>query len=393
VDHTWIYDIIADLINIGTYEDDKAFDENLLPIVKQLLVAIIPTFEKNHAEDWWKSDVNYIQFSDYQAKLLHALVNYSLRVNRVEKSKGNSITWDTEIRNLIDQAFQKQLLGGYTILGRLYRNLGFLDENWTYEKIELAQNASDDLWYGFILRLPKKPPVPKKSFYDLMIPHYRRALQKIAEGDSFIDGRVSLYLLHHCFADYENIGAKGLIDKFLDVATASQMQEFILLIYHHQDYYKSLQSSKEKTRFRTVVYQIWSYLLKLYGKTGTDEMKGVLAKLKLLIIFVEELDSQNVKLIVGTVKVLKSWDGIYELLERLKILSEKGTPKKTAKHLSQILQSLPVVYLDRRSKENLTALVFFLYEHNSKLDANKICDKYLKAGDNFLIPVYDENNA
>jgi len=391
--HIWIYDVVAELISVGTYTDSEAFDANLLPWARKILFATIPIFEKNHNKEWMQSEYHHVQYNDYQVKLLHALVNYSLRVNRVHIAKGQAYKWENGIKGLINQTTDKQVLGGYIIIGRFYRNLGFLDKRWTYKKIREFYTSEYDLWLGFMMGVLAKSPIPDKNFYRLMIHHYERALAEMEKKDFPFDNKLALHLLSHCFMGYEQIGKDGLIDKFLTTINISQVQEFTLLVYRQYDYYKSLKDKKEKKRMLNVVYNLWEFILKKYENSEDKEAKEVLSRTKLFITFVDELNSENVALIIPAIKVQESRHGIYELLRELTGLLKKGESKATAGYLAQILANLSVViYLDSKSKEHLTELVSFLYAWGYKQVANNICDAYARTRQDFLNPLYNQHN-
>ena len=391
--HIWIYDVIAELISAGTYTDNEAFDENLLPLAKEVLFTIIPTFEKNHVQDWMKEDHHYIHFNDFQVKVLHALVNFSLRVYRVYAANGKTYKWEKDIKDLINQAIEKDILAGYIIIGQSYRGLGFLDKRWTYRKIRDFYTSRYDLWLGFMMGALRKSPISDKAFYKLMVPHYKRAIGNIEKKDFPFDNKLALHLLVDCFMGYEEIGNEGLIDSFLKTTDVSQMQEFVFLVHRHYDYYKALKDEKEKKQILKTVYDLWAFVLKKYKDTENKDEIEVISRTKLLITFVKELNVENVELITIAIQAIDSRHGVYELLRELKELSQKGNPKVTAKHLSQILTNLSVVvYLDSKSKERFTELVSFLYSWNYKQIANNICDAYARTGQFFLTPLYNQYN-
>jgi hypothetical protein len=98
----WVVGVIANLIQDGTRSDNHSFPAEYLPLVKEILFKLIP--QLNADDEFEKTNMDYPTYSlnSTAGKLLHALLNYSLRKARIEHGNKEGVKWDAEAQNLFE---------------------------------------------------------------------------------------------------------------------------------------------------------------------------------------------------------------------------------------------------------------------------------------------------
>ena len=381
----WVVGAIANLIQDGTRSDKHSFPAEYLPLAKEILFKLIP--QLNADDEFEKTNMDYPTYSlnSTAGKLLHALLNYSLRKARVAHVNEEGIKWDAEAQTLFEQTMQKGIIDPYVLQGWYYPQFYYLNKDWIIDQTKKNYKLEDKLWRAFMGGVAIRNPMSGKGLYDLMYPHYLKAIENKLDFKGHNLYGITRHLATFFFWGYEGVNDDKLITKFLKESHPKQIQNLVHFIVSQKDFILSLEDEVEKEAFRNKITELWKSVLNRYQREDTKEALELISDLSQLSIFLVEIEANNKSLFQASARVLNVGRNIHSFIEELNRLKDNGNPAEKVKYISDIMREIPILFwLTDEDKKRLIDLTIFLYENKEIETANLICNRYSKEGRDFL---------
>ena len=383
----WVLSGAADLIAEGTKDDTYAFDEKLLPLAEEILLVIVDKAQRsvstlgNLPTDVLNSD---------RGRTFSAMVNYALRFARTNASESTDCRWPYAIKadftKRLDRSVETSLEFSYT-LGFYLPNLLYLDEQWVVSNMDcIFPQQDEDHWQaafsGYLLR------GVREDFYLLLKAHghYRKALNTHFADTEVVDGLVN----HICVGWIEN-------SETLDDKTS--------LIYQliHSDnpnllsamvYFFSRRTDNVSDKVKAKVIPAWRALFEVLSQ-HSDEIayQQILSPLSGWLGLIDKIDAEVLKWVKASIKYIDKLPGYALTLSNVIKALQKHVLRMPEK-VGEIYLEIPegeVWFLGQTQKNEVEETIRILYKKGHKDIANKICDRFGKAGADFLRPVYEEH--
>jgi len=391
-DYGWIIGIVTDLIQDGTRDDTWAFPETYFEGAENILFLIL---DKSKAEEE-KEITDYVSYALNTAygSAITALILLSLRIARVNDKKGikKDIKWSHNHKEKYDEILNKNIIEGFTCLGRYLPNLYYLDKEWTEAKIiNLDEQKGSRYWESFMqgcLSLNRL----YNEIYKIMRNHYTFAI-----NFEFKEKQYAERLVEHISIAYlrgnESIDApdslfKQIIDNFLP----EQINMIISLFWMQRDYIK-----KDEEKYKNIIKRILDFWRWLYGKYRTkqslkDSDKKILSNVIKLAAILSEINSECYKWLLRSAPYVHVNYNSSFFIEYLDQLKDKGDNKQIAKYIGQIFLEMlnASTIIPDYDKNHIISIVSFLFETGGRALPAEICNIYGKNGYLFLRGIYEK---
>lgn len=389
---------IADLLIEGTKEDSRAFQAEYLPIAGELIMAML---EKTEADLQNSDDLLFDVLNSAKGRLLSALINYSLRVARLNKDKEAAVRWPENVKaeftRRLNCTIEPDLKFSVT-LGRYLPNLYYLDEEWVRTNINcIFTKESEEHWQaameGYLLG---------GRFYDhlyellRMNSHYGKAI-----GTEFKNKEVRKHLIHHLCIGYligkEELGdSNSLLSKCLTEWRTTDVLEMISFFWIQREYigeYKTENNSEEnltglKTDQKGRILDFWRIIYERVKNKAkyTDDEERVICDLGKLACFLEEIDDETLAwLKLSARHIEKDFNSSFFIEYLLRLVDV--SPREVSVIYLEMLDYATPIY----GKEHIKSIATKLYSSGEIENANKICNIYGSQGLDFLRDIYKQN--
>lgn len=379
----WFISSLLSFLEDGMSDDSQAFNKNNFPVIKQILILILQN-DKNKIFDY--SDLSMTVLNNSKGKILMALIQYSLRLARVESK--DTERWDNEIKsfftNQVNSKNENPLL--YYVLGQFLPNIHFLDENWLFRNFNLLfpidnkTNLSASM-VGYLFHHRR----PSKVYFNLFLENNQYKI--ILEND--------LELL--------NVAAKN---SFIEQICIAYLYEFNGLNLQHT-LIQSLLAKKTENIYSNIIYFFWSPKFPFENKVvhkiaplwstifensiqlGESEIdKFILSGCCKWVNSVSAIDDNIKALLIKSAPHISQQDR-YAVIESLS-KHINNEPKKVGEILLELFQN--EVSRDI-SRGKISEMVTILYETGISEIANKICLLHAERGFHFLRDIYIKYNT
>ena len=138
----------AELIVVGTNDDDCAFDPEFLPLAEQILLILAEKAESSRIiqEDPYSTFLN-----SSKGMVFWAMMKYTLRVARIKNTKGMDFRWPQAIRADFTKRLDKSIECSFEFsfaLGAFLSELLYFDKKWVIDNINCIFSMPDEHhWY------------------------------------------------------------------------------------------------------------------------------------------------------------------------------------------------------------------------------------------------------
>lgn len=383
----WVISALSELLTEGLRHDDKPFDNDLLPKVKELIALFIPQLSNTVSVNGNNPDYPTYSLNSTSGKVIRMALDYSLRRARHLKTKETNL-FEEDVRQLFDESIKNGIIDTYIFIGWYFQQFCYLDLQWTLNKIEQFVNIEHGLWLGFIggLDYGNAPSTPQ--LYSIFYAHYKKIIEEnIQLKEKYYGGGIIQHILAFYLWDYEDFeDTNSLIYLLLHSENELYLKQLIFAINAQSDYLKDL-DSKELESIEIKILNIWQFLLSIIH--SSENCKSMLH----FIGYIQKLNKANTDLIKSTLDNCKDvyTDLIIDSLQRLQFL---GNLRENAVLIGEILNTIHFeFYILDEDKLKINDLVSFIYENSANNLANSFCDKMAREGHQFLIPVYDKYNS
>lgn len=395
--YIWLVDAVVDLIEDGSRDDKRSFENDNFEKVEQIFDTLLPYVKGEKKPDTQRSAINYA-INTSLGKLIEAYIIFSLHVSRVHQKP---VAWGT---NKYERFFEKGI-EAYIFLGRYILNLRHLDQEYVDTKIVAftQEGVLDEFqWSMFMEGYLCSAHLPK-HLYSAMRVHYLRAL---SYGD--FEKRIEESLVEHlCFGYlyYEELlqekngdGQFSLFWKMLQeagsLAKPSRWIRVAGFFWAKAD--KSLredatdENKEHRENLENKILEFWSWTyrerdqVKIILGDKYGEFLGDIVKLTLLL---KSIDDEKEQWILLAAPYVERYHESSFLIEYLIKFEDAESIKRIGKIYREILNYGTPIFL----QENIVLLVDRIYKKGIWEDAEAICDTYGRRGTHFLKPVWEAN--
>lgn len=365
----WFISEVSNLIEEGTKNDITAFDIKLLPIAKEILLKLT-----NHKVHYSINNDDFVTFAlnSTEGKILHAMLNYSLRFYRVVEKK-----WDGDIREYFTkQVTEKKYLEVFTIIGEYLPQFNTLDKEWISSNFDsifplndlgILKASSSGLFFN---------PTVYSNFYSMFKDkgQYNLFLDSWNENEKNLNESVLRHICLGYAEKWEEIGDNTLIKKLLDKKDAlDEVVRFFWVI-----------AKNIKPEYLIRVKELWKYIYQ-YNKGYP-----IVGKLMEWLRIFKELDEELFDLCIHGAKYVHPHDVDYIIEYLVKFIDTDI--KRVGDILLELVKNINMISEYR--KEDAIRIVEKLYKNNQKELADRICCTYAEKHNlHFLRQLYNINNS
>lgn len=377
----WFVSSLLSFIEDGIRDDSHAFEEKLLPIIKEILFIIL---ENDTYPVFDYSDLSMTVLNNSKGKIFMALFQYSLRLARVENKE--SERWDIDIKELITRKIEVEednpLL--FHVIGQFLPNIHYLDESWliaNFEKLfpiksEVNWAASMNGYFQFHRR-------PIRMYFN----HFNKGghLQKgllsgLIKGES-LNGLVNQICTAYLY-DFEAIGLQSeIIQTLIKSKNEGVISNLIYFFWNPRIPFESKVISKIKP--------FWIEVFKCASKFESEKVDiSILSGCCKWLDSIDVIDKEIFEIVLNSLRYVNQRDR-YSVIDALSKHINNAT-KEVGLLLIELFKT-EVSYDISRGK--LKQMVEILYEGGFKEIADQICLLHGEKGFHFLRELYIKYNA
>jgi hypothetical protein len=130
----FIYLTIAKLLSVGMKSNRKSLEQQLVPLVKGILFKLFElSIQQTDSVDKIFDFHSYLLNSTIGVVIL-SLIDYSLLSAQIA-STNQAIRWEDDIRQKFDLCIEKRVIDIYVTLGMYFKDIYYLDQEWTTHTI------------------------------------------------------------------------------------------------------------------------------------------------------------------------------------------------------------------------------------------------------------------
>lgn len=379
----WFISSLISFIKDGLRDDNHAFDKKLLPLLKDIIILI---YEKDKHEIFDHSDLSMTVLNNSKGKILIALMQYSLRLARVEAKENER--WDLKVKSIISDLINSEeenvLL--YYVLGQFLPNIHFLDEDW--------------LLKNFNLIFPLKNKKYLSAALGGYLFHHRRPNKKYF--DLFLQNGQYLEAIQNDFEFFQRDARNSLIEQIC-IAYLYEFDGFNL----EHELMTTLLYSKNENNYSSLIHFFWSPKYPLESKV-LNKINPLWEK-----IFINSINLKNHEIDKYILSGCCKWiNSISEIDDNVMPWITKSIPyisqrdrhsiiESLSKHINNSPEKVGLILLELFKSEvsydilqgKIAEMLVILYEKGIVEVANKICLLHAEKGFHQFREIYIKYNS
>lgn len=378
----WIVSAIARLVERGVISDERALSEELMDTVRVILLRLLdkqPSSVGDERDDFLTAAIN-----SSKGQIIEAYINYALRKFRLcEQQKESKDKIWPEIQAVLDSELDRTKNGNFefsALAGRYIPNLMYMNPEWVATKFnEIFPKERDKNWtaamhgYSYVGRvyagiyelLKKNDHLDKSLETDVVTMHgQNKVLEHI--GVAYLRGVESLD------------DPASLISKIVTKWKQEQISRIIHFFWALRD------ESSDDEDMRPRILAFWRVCFEKC-KGHESENEKILSDLNLLAVFLKGIDAEQKSWLLQSVPYSEVHFHIDFFTEYLNQLAD-ANPLDVADIFLALLEHAPPPTYE---EETIQSIVEKIYKAGGKDAADRICDKYVRAGSEFLREIYE----
>lgn len=378
---SWVIRSIVDLISAGLQEEANQIPLDLMDEVERILVSIIenePSEATGNSKDALTEAINTAK-----GRAIECFFLYSIRCAQSEhKKKNEHHTFWNHIRPVYDSELTKSKDGNYefsVLAGRWLPSLRYLSPEWVDQNIDrIFSTVSDSHWlyamqgYGYVNSVYKDVYLLLKNHG-----HLRRVVDSIFEYDRTRETYLQHITVAYLHGD-ESLEDGSLFRYVLDKWSAEDIHDIVWFLW--------TQRNDIEPRIRERILVVWRWFSnRIRGQEEAN--KSILSDLSQLIVFLEEIEEQEKKLLMQCAPYIAVKHNSYFFVEHLDKLASKNPQV-----IADIYLNLIEKFLPDYPEEAIQSLVTKFFQAGLIQEANIICDRYLAAMYDFLKKIHQRFN-
>lgn len=376
---------VADLITAGTREDSHAFGPHLLPVAEGILLFILTRTHPGLPEGLKLSSA--VLNSPFGA-VLRALINYSLRVARLNKELPEKRRWVDAIREEFTRRLDRSRYDSIEFsvtLGQYLPNLYHLDRSWVEENVDIIFPVESDEHWGAAFGGYLVSSTVYNEIYELLRRHghYDKGLVTPLH-DRDLDRRLVQHLCIKYLEGREPLGdPESLFERLISAWDATRIDDVVTYFW--------MQRERPDAGDREKIIALWERIAIHYlHKEGLSEEEQLLvSNLLRLTPFLELIDDASLERLRFSLPYIEKGHNTSFLVEYLRPLADVSPSTVTAIYLQMFDYG---IYPDF-DKAHIVATVEALYQAGHQLGGDSISRSYLMRGYDFLQDVYSRHQA
>ena len=381
----WILSATAELIKVGTTDDEHAFDIQLLPLAEKILLILVGKIESEgtviagHTVDLPLTFLNSVK-----GKTFTAMIDYALRfarTNNIEQGSRWPLSIKKDFTNRLDRSIEPSI-GFSFALGAYLPNLLYLDKEWVISNIDnIFPKQDENYWQVAFSGYLFYSNIREELYYLLKAHgHYQKGL-----NTDFTNMEVQERLVEHIctgwIEDGEVLNDKtSLIYQLINSDNPNHLSHLVHFFWRQRD------SLPEKMKAK--VRPTWRALYESLSQKDNVERYGeVLSRLSGWVALVDKIDVEVLKWLKMSTQHIKGLTDSAFFVEDLLPHATKTPAEVGDIYLGMLKHNIYPHY----NQEHIQQIVRVLYNKEHKEIANRICNLYGEAGFDFLRSLYDEN--
>jgi len=371
---------VAHLIHEGTKNDDRAFDEMLLPIAERILLLLARNAKSNlnSTDDLHSRIINSVKYD-----IFFAMISYSLRYVRINPGLPKADRWKKEIKEDFTNRLGNETPEFYFTLGQYFLSLYYLNKKWVQKNINKIFHKKDKLLYkssiiGFFAYTNKV----YLEIYNLL---KENNVLLYALNYKFSEKHINEKVIQHiCIGyieDWEELkDPNSLISKVLEDKKEYQILEVVRFI----EMFRKNLTEKIKQKIKP----LWERLFNIISENEEkSEFQDIAVELIDWLNLVDKIDEDIFNWLKLSVKYIDQYNPGWVYRRFYKYIDKN--PEKIGKLILEMLKyKVPVPY----DIEDIVKVVEALYSRNQEEIANEICNIYVENEYYFLKKTYKSHN-
>ena len=402
--HFWVLEAVGELITKGTIDDSRSFSEKHYSEAQKIIFQILDKIliDKKELLESRSERNDFITYTSNSTfgKITEALLILAYRIKKFEQKTKNKqpVSWEINIKNKYEELLKNEIIESYVWLGK-YLLIFYLliDKDWTETQINKISSKKEQIWEAFMQGYLYSNKIDE-DLYRLMKPHYERAINyefKEKHSSEKLVQRISFLYLR----DIEKIDDEsGLFRKILNKGNLLQIKEIIGWFWMQRDLIIGPIKEKKKTeetarieKMRELIIDFWRWVYESRYKEKhqfNEEDKKILSNFSKLTVFLEKIDCENYEWLKLSATYIHSDFNVPFFIKYLDNL--KGKDKNAGKYVGKIFLKILENSTPDYDQKDIRSIIKYLYISGFEYYANKICDKYVFRGIEFLRDIYEE---
>ena len=377
----WILSTTAELIKVGTADDEHAFDVQLLPLAEKIVLILA---EKVKSDRSAIAHTSFTVLTSTPEKVFSAMVKYALRFARTNKTE-NGIRWPQAIRADFTKRLDRNVEPSFEfsfMLGVYLPNLLYLDTEWIVGNINCIFPQQDEYHWRAAFSGYLYNSQIYETLYSLLKEHghYQKAL-----NTDFADSETLRGLVEHICTGWIESGEtlndkNSLIYQLINSENPSHLSHLVHFFWRQRDNLPEKMKAKVRPTWRALFET-------LSQRSDVLEYQEVLSRLSGWVALVDKIDGEVLKWLKMSTQYIKGLTDSAFFVEELLPHATK-TPAEVGDIYLGMLMHNVYPYHDQ---EYIQEIIRALYRTGYTEVADRICNLYGAAGFDFLRALYDEH--
>ena len=285
----WILSTTAELIKVGTADDEHAFDVQLLPLAEKIVLILA---EKVKSDRYAIEHTSFTVLTSTPAKVFSAMMKYALRFARTNKTE-NGIRWPQTIRTDFTKRLDRNVEPSFEfsfMLGVYLPNLLYLDKEWVVGNINRIFPQQDEYHWRAAFSGYLYNSRIYADLYTLLKEngHYRKAL-----NTDFADSETPCRLVEHICMGWIESGEtlndkNSLIYQLINSDNPNLFSHLVHFFWRQRDNLSPKMTAK--------VVPAWRALFEVLSqKSDVLEYQEVFSRLSGWVALVDKIDAEVLK--------------------------------------------------------------------------------------------------
>jgi len=369
---------IAELVEVGTEDQNNAFDEKYLPVAEEVLLTLAKN-DKSPCPSIMNLFTSVINSN--KGAIYSTMIVYSRRYAQLK----NERVWKKEIKDYFEHKItvKDSPIELYVTIGQYLLNINYLDGVWVKTNIDkIFPKDNEMLWKGAITGYAYGLRNLYADIYELVKNdgNYSKAIETDIDDD-FVIGRLMEHICIAYLNGIEDINTPGnLISKAIESPKTQNLSEIVHFVWRLRQ--KLSEDQKMK------IIELWKMISRAMKQKETEETAKILASLASWITVLDDLSPDTVELLKTSAKQVRTGHELFSLIDSLlKFVESK--PTEVGEILNETITEETMLF---HKTDDLQKIVTTLYEKGASDIANEICKKFWKTKQFFLQDIYDKYN-
>ena len=382
---------IADLIEKGVKNDEWVMPDDCLPDVHKILTQLLEKVESSaKGRD---SDALNEAINSPKGHVIQTFINYALCQCRVyeKKCQNKGIKEREDFWKTLEPLFNRELektknanFEFSALAGSYLPNLYYLSKEWVEANINRifpVESEYEKNWRCAVSGYSYVNTV-YTVIYCLLKDngHLKRVLDASFDSSNIRERIIENIAISYLRGEEDLRGENSLMAYILEKWQAPDISSVIDLFWSHREVdFKNGEDQR--------ILAFWEYCYnRIKGKENSHQ--NILSDLNLLAVFLKQIDAKPKEWLVQSAPYVEHRHHAYFFLESLDRLADTN-PKEVGEVYMAMLNgnALPLY-----EESNIQSIVEKLYKAKETALASQICDRYTRAGPEFLKDLYEKYN-